>query len=184
MNFNTTLAQRVRLHAHEYESFITVLLVVSIYFSTTLAIVVSAILGVVWLLSTQFIELPGTLKRNPVAAWAMLLLFWFILGSCYTSATSSDAFSMIMKYRELLLIPVLISFLTTERYRSWVWKAFFITYVLALLFSYLMYVGILDLNNQGDPSFKGRITHSIFISFFAFFCAHKAYDGQRYTKLY
>jgi len=47
-----------------------------------------------------------------------------------------------------------------------------------------MYVGILDLNNQGDPSFKGRITHSIFISFFAFFCAHKAYDGQRYTKLY
>ena len=184
MNFNTTLAQRVRLRAHEYESFITVLLVVSIYFSTTLAIVVSAILGVVWLLSTQFIELPGTLKRNPVAAWAMLLLSWFILGSCYTSATNSDAFSMIMKYRELLFIPVLISFLTTERYRSRVWKAFFITYVLALLFSYLMYVGILDLNNQGDPSFKGRITHSIFISFFAFFCAHKAYDRQLYTKLY
>jgi len=124
MNFNTTLAQRLRLHAHEYESFITVLLVVSIYFSTTLAIVVSAILGVVWLLSTQFIELPGTLKRNPVAAWAMLLLSWFILGSCYTSATNSEAFSMIMKYRELLLIPVLISFLTTERYRSWYGKLF------------------------------------------------------------
>ena len=106
MNFNTALAQQVRLHAHEYESFITVLLVVSIYFSTTLAIVVSALLGVVWLLSTQVIELPGTLKRNPVAAWALLLLFWFVLGSSYTSATNSDAFSMIMKYRELLLILV------------------------------------------------------------------------------
>lgn len=184
MNFNTTLAQRVQLRAHEYETFITVLLVVSIYFSTTIAIVVSALLGVVWLLSTQFIELPGTLKRNPVAAWALLLLAWFILGSCYTSATNSAAFSMIMKYRELLFIPVLISFLTTERYRSWVWKAFFIASVLALLFSYLMYFDILDLNNQGDASFKGRITHSVFISFFAFFCAHKAYDNQRYAKLY
>ena len=37
---------------------------------------------------------------------------------------------------------------------------------------------------MGDPSFKSRITHSIFISFFAFFCAHKAYDGKRYAKLY
>jgi len=89
-----------------------------------------------------------------------------------------------MKYRELLFIPVLISFLTTERYRSWVWKAFFIASVLALLVSYLMYAGILDVTEMGGPSFKGRITHSIFISFFAFFCAHKAYDYQRYTKLY
>jgi len=184
MNFNTTLAQRVRLHAHEYESFIAVLLMVSIYFSTTLAIIVSALLGFLWLLSTQFMELPGTLKRNPVAACSLLLLLWFIFGSCYTSATNSDAFSMIMKYRELLFIPVLISFLTTERYRSWVWKAFFIASVLALLVSYLMYAGILDVTEMGGPSFKGRITHSIFISFFAFFCAHKAYDYQRYTKLY
>jgi len=47
-----------------------------------------------------------------------------------------------------------------------------------------MHFGILDLNKQGDPSFKSRITHSIFISFFAFYCAHKAYDGNSYAKLY
>jgi O-antigen ligase len=47
-----------------------------------------------------------------------------------------------------------------------------------------MYFGILDLNKLGDPSFKSRITHSICISFFAFFCAHKAYDGKHYAKLY
>jgi O-antigen ligase len=47
-----------------------------------------------------------------------------------------------------------------------------------------MDIGILDFREQGGASFKSRITHSIFISFFAFFSAHKAYDGQRYAKLY
>jgi len=184
MNFNRTLALRVKSHILEYGSFITVLLVVSIYFSTTLAIILSGLLGLFWLLSAQFMVLRGTLKKNPVAAWSLLLFLWFIVGSSYGSATYGDAFYMIMKYRELLFIPVLISFLTIESYRCWVWKAFVIASVLILLISYLMDIGILDLNRQGDPAFKSRITHSIFISFFAFYCAHKAYDGQYYAKLY
>ena len=149
MNFNMTLAQRVQSRILEYGSFITVLFVVSIYFSTSLAIILSGLLGLFWLLSAQFMVLPGTLKKNPVAAWSLLLFSWFIFGSSYTSATFGDAFSMIMKYRELLFIPVLISFLTTERYRCWVWKAFVIASVLILLISYLMDIGILDLNKHG-----------------------------------
>ncbi len=179
-----TLAQRVQSHILEYGSFITVLFVVSIYFSTSLAIILSGFLGLFWLLSAQAMVLPGTLKNNPVAAWSLLLFSWFIFGLSYTSALNGAAFSMIMKYRELLFIPVLISFLTTERYRCWAWKAFVIASVLILLISYLMDIGILDLNKNGDASLKSRITHSIFISFFAFFCAHRAYDGKRYAKLY
>ena len=184
MNFNPVLVQRVQSRILEYGSFTTALLVVSIYFSTSLAIILSGLLGVFWLLSAQFIVLPATLKKNPVAAWSLLLFLWFILGSSYTSAIPSDAFSMVMKYRELIFIPVLFSFLSTERYRCWVWKAFFFASVLTLLVSYLMDIGILDFRGQGGASFKSRITHSIFISFFAFFCAHKAYDGQHYAKLY
>jgi O-antigen ligase len=142
------------------------------------------LIGSIWLLSTRFIELPGTLNRNPVAASAMLLFFWFILGASYTSATSGEAFSMVMKYRELLFIPIFISILTTEHYRDWAWKAFFIASILALFVSYLMHFGILDLNKQGDSSFKNRIAHSVFISFFAFYCLHKAYDSLLNRKLY
>lgn len=184
MSFNIALAQRVHSRILEYGSFTTVLLVISIYFSTSLATILSGLLGLFWLLSAQFMVLPGILKRNPVAAWSLLLFTWFIFGSSYTSATYGDAFSMIMKYRELLFIPVVCSFLTTERYRRWVWTGFVIASVLILLISCLMHIGILDLNKQGDPAFKSRITHSIFISFFAFFCAHRAYDGQCYAKLY
>ena len=184
MNFNTTLVKRVQSRILEYGSYITVLFVVSIYLSTSLAIILSGLLGLFWILSARFMVLPDTLKKNPVAAWSLLLFLCFIFGTCYGSATYSEAFSMLMKYRELLFIPVLISFLTTEQYRCWAWKAFVIASVLILLISYLMYFGILDLNKLGDPSFKSRITHSIFISLFAFFCAHKAYDGKRYTQLY
>jgi O-antigen ligase len=184
MNLNKKLAQQVQSRMLEYGSFITPFFVVSIYLSTSLAIILSGLLGLFWMLSAQFMALPDTLKKNPVASWSLFLFSWFILGSSYTSATYGDAFSMIMKYRELIFIPVLISFLTTERYRCWVWKAFVIASVLTLLISYLMDIGILDLNRPGDPSFKGRIPHSIFISFFAFFCAHKAYDGKRYAKVY
>ena len=184
MDINATLARRLQMHAHKYESFIIALLVVAIYFSTALAIILSALIGSIWLLSTRFIELPRILNRNPVAASAMLLFFWFILGASYTSATSGDAFSMVMKYRELLFIPVFISILTTEHYRDWAWKAFFIASLLTLLISYLMYFGFIGLSIQGDPSFKNRISHSIFISFFAFFCAHKAHQNSSFQKLY
>jgi len=184
MNFNTTLAQRIQSRIFEYGSFVFVFFVVSIYFSTSLSTIVSAILGLFWLLSAQFMAFPVTLKKNPVAAWSLLLFLGFILGTCYGSAPFGKAFAMMMKYRELLFIPVLIPFLTAERYRVWAWKAFVIASAVTLLISYLMDIGILDVNNQGDPCLKGRITHSILISFFAFYCAHKVRDSKRYGKIY
>ena len=184
MNFNTPLVTRVQSRILEYGSYITVLFIVSIYLSTSLAIILSGLLGLFWIFSAQFMVLPDTLKKNPVAAWSLFLFLCFIFGTCYGTATYSEAFSLLMKYRELLFIPVLISFLTTEQYRCWAWKAFVLASVLILLISYLMYFGILDLNKLGDPSLKSRITHSICISFFAFFCAHKAFGGKHYAKPY
>ena len=86
----------------------------------------------------------------------------FILGSSYGSESFGETFPM-MKYRELLFIPVLIQFITVQSYRVWSWKAFVIVSAVTLLMSCLINIGILDVNNQGDPCLKGRITHSIFI---------------------
>ncbi|MDD1624022.1 MAG: O-antigen ligase family protein, partial [Methylococcaceae bacterium] len=77
MNFNKALAQRVQSRILEYGSFITVLFIVSIYLSTSLAIFLSGLLGLFWLLSAQFMALPGTLKKNPVAAWPLFLFLCF-----------------------------------------------------------------------------------------------------------
>jgi O-antigen ligase len=180
----SVMFEKVNVLALKVGGICTALFIVAIYFSTSLAIMLSGLLALLWLLSGQFMVLPVTLKKNPVAAFSLLLLLCFIVGLGYGVATHSEALSMLSKYRELLFIPLLTAFLSTERTRSWAWNAFIISSVLILVISYLMHFGILNLNHQGDPAFKSRITHSIFISFFGFFCAHKAYDEKAYQKLY
>ena len=184
MNINSNLAYKVQLQLLNFGRVLIALFIFSIYFSTSLAVIFSAVLGLLWLLSAQFIGLPGILKKYPVALWALMLYGCFVVGLSYGDAANSDAFSMASKYRELFFIPVLISFLTTERNRYWAWSTFITASVITLLVSYLMDFGILNLHGHVDACFKSRITHGIFIAFFAFFCAHKFYDDKPYAKLY
>jgi O-antigen ligase len=165
----------------------------AVYFSTSLAIILSAVLGVLWLATAQFLRLPALLRRQPVAAWALILFGCFLIGSGYGSATADEAVSMIKKYRELVFMPVLLAFLTTPRYRSWAWTAFVIASVVTLLASYLIDWDIFGLSKLGepavpgkprDPTLKSRITHGIVIAFFCFYCLHKSYDGGRYAIPY
>jgi O-antigen ligase len=177
-------AHQLQVRLSEYGNICIALLIVAIYFSTSMTTILSVVLGLLWVFSAQFMELPGILKKNSVAVWSLLLFSCFIIGLCYGSASYGESISMLSKYRKLIFIPVLCSFLMTERYRSWAWLAFVIASFLSLLISYLMVIGLLDYNVLSGPSFKSRITHSILTSFFAFFCAHKVYDGKRYAKLY
>ena len=167
-----------------YGVFITALFIISIYLSTALAIIISVVMGLLWLLTFQFQKLPAVFKDSSVATWALLLYLCFILGFSYGDVPSEEAFSMLRKYRELFFIPLLSCFFTNERYRLWAWKAFILASVLTLLGSYLMDFGIMDMFRHKTFTLKSRITHSIFIAFFMFFCAHKAFDNNKHTKWY
>ncbi|MEQ1545299.1 O-antigen ligase family protein [Methyloglobulus sp.] len=167
-----------------YGTYVMGLFIISIYLSTALAIVVSVLIGLLWLLTAQFQKLPKVLKDSPVAIWALLLYLCFIVGLCYGDALSSEAYSMLRKYRELLFIPVLSCFFTDERYRTWAWKAFIIGSVLTLATSYLMDFGIMEMFRHKTFTLKSRITHSVFIAFFIFFCAHKIADSKQYLGGY
>ena len=160
------------------------LFIAAIYLSTSLSSILSGLLGVLWLLAGQYKTLSKIVKNNLVASSSLLLFCFFIVGLSYSSVSNADAFSMLLKYIELIFVLLLTVFLSTERSRYWAWNAFILSSALILVISYLMHFGVLDLNHQGAPAFKSRITHSIFISFFGFFCAHKAYDGIAYQKLY
>ena len=163
--------------------FCAVLLIPAIYFSTALAIVLSAIIALLWLISAQFIRLPSLLKDYPVALWSLLLFAYFIVGFSYGDATSSDAFMMLRKYRELVFIPLLIPFLSIERYRQWAWYAFIFASIISLVGSQLMAMKLFCLHSPAClPYFKSYITHGIFIAFFGFFMAHKALDSRGYVK--
>lgn len=179
------LIHRFQARLMKYGGFIMGIFLISIYFSTTLAIICSAALGLIWLLSGQFIALPRALKTYPVAAWSLLLYACFLVGLNYGNASHEEAFKMVSKYRELFFIPILIPFLSTKRYRTWAWNVFIIASMLTMLISYLMNLGVLGpIDVMYGPSWKSRITHSLFMAFFAFFCLHKACDGKRLTVVY
>lgn len=184
MSFNHNLACRIQQQLLNSGGILIALFIAAIYFSTSLAIIMSGILSTLWLVTGQFKYLPDTLKKCPVAAWALALLVFFIGGLSYGSATTGEAVSMVTKYRELFFITILCSFLTKEREVNLAWKAFVVASVITLLASYLMDSDIINSNKQGDPSIKSRITHGIFIAFFIFYCLHKVSDGGPYFRFY
>ena len=183
MNFKQTIPKLPSILL-EYSSFIIVPFIVSIYFSTALSSILSVLIIVIWLLSGQFMALPATLKKYPVAAWAMLVYVWLIIAASYGQASSEDVFYTLAKYIELFLIPLLIAFFTLESQRDRAWNAIIVASVITLLGSYLMYFGLFGEAKQLDPSFKSRITHSILIAFFAFFCLHKLYRDKTHRLVY
>lgn len=184
MNPNHHLVYNVRRQLLSFGSFSIALFIFSIYVSTSLTIIISGVLGALWLFTGQFRHCPDILRKHPEAAGSLVLFACFIVGSSYGSASSSEAFSMVMKYRELFIVLILFSFLTRERDVNQAWKAFVMASVITLLASYLMDFDLISTNKQSDPSIKSRITHNIFIAFFAFYCVHKLFDGGPYSLFY
>ena len=150
------------------------LLMLTVPFSTTISIAMSFLVFACWLLSSQCRTLPHLLRSNPVAASAMLLYGLFLIGTLYGDSGTNGSMSMLRKYRELLLLVILIPFLQEERYRRWMITAFIVGCVITLLGSYLKDLGILPPSRLGTATFKSWITHSLFMAFFGYYCAYQA----------
>jgi O-antigen ligase len=184
ISFNEKLPSRVQGQLLNMGSTVVALFLVGIYFSTAAALVISVVIGLLWVLSAQFVSLPAILKRYSVAAWALLLFGCLVAGLTYGNAPHHDGIASLKKYRELLFIPILIPLLSSEHYRDLAWRAFVIASLTSLTISFLMSLGILEMDLNHGPSLKSRITHGIFIGFFAFYCLHKAKNGPHYDRLY
>ncbi|MGR9087792.1 MAG: O-antigen ligase family protein, partial [Gammaproteobacteria bacterium] len=178
---NRDNAPRIQETVPGYGSVVTALFIVSIYFSTFFAIVFSGLLGLLWLFSGRIRTLPATVRRHPAAAWSLLLLLTLLIGCGYGDTAQEEAVSVLKKYRELFFIPVLIPFFSSARYRVRAWTAVMAASVLSLLISYFMYFGFFNAASIQDPSLKSRITHSILMAYFAFFCLHRAVDNPRFV---
>jgi O-antigen ligase len=85
----------------------------------------------------------------------------------------------------LLFIPILMIFFHDERYRHWAWIGFTFAGILSVLLSDIKDLGIVDLNpHYASATIKNRITHSMFVAFFTFYCLHKSYESPHFAKLY
>lgn len=179
-----TQVQNLRAHWPGWGGGIAALFLFSLYLSTFLAIVLSVVLGIAWLISGRYRSLPGLIRQHAVIQWSLLLYAVFIIGITYSSATNDDAIPMIKKFRELFFIPVLIPFFYDRKSRALAWFAVVAASLVSLLISYLMAFHVLPTGNVPDPALKSRITHSIVIAFFAYYCLHKFFERNRYAWAY
>lgn len=159
-------------------------LLLSTYFSTALTNVLVLSLLLATVLCGRLARLPALLHEHPAALWALLLFLVLLLRSWPAAGGSAAALEVLSKYRELLLLPVFMLLFCNNRSRELAWKALVLATLLSLLVSFLMGVGLLPWEEGQGPALRSRITHSVFISFFLFYCAHRWLDaGSRHWLL-
>jgi O-antigen ligase len=159
-------------------------LILSIYFSTFLTIIFSILVFLIWIISNQFTLSLNCLKQNPVILYGLLLLSYLAISILYSSATWHQSIIGLSKYRELLLLFILPAFFQSKLIRIKAWQTIVAASIITLLGSYSIYFGFFDYIQPDDPSIKNRITHSLLISFFAFYCLHKFTLQEKYKIVY
>lgn len=153
-------------------------LMFSVFVSTALTNVLALSILLATVLCGRLARLPALLHEHPAALWAVLLFLVLLLRSWPAAGGMEAALEVLSKYRELLLIPVLLLVFSNSRSRELSWKALVLASVLSLLVSFLMGMEILPWDAERGPALRSRITHSVFISFFLFYCAHRWLDGD------
>ncbi len=149
---------------------VSALLLLTIPFSTSISIILSGLLLVIWLLTFQFKHLPWLLRINPVALFSLLLFVGLFIAISYSSAPLKDAINMWTKYREFFLFVVLLPFLSPAQHKKWMIYAFIVGMIGTLLVSYAMYFNFMP-RPRHAATLKSIITQSIMISFFGYYCA-------------
>jgi O-antigen ligase len=152
--------------------------------STSIMDICSALVVLFWLLSGKAMALPRLLGRNPVAFVATTLFLYFAVAMLYSPAEIGKAFSVLMKYRELMLLPIVITLASdNELLIRRAENAFLAGAVLLMLVSFLMAASLLPLAKYGY-SLLFHITHSFFMATLAFWSFQRAIDHRRYRPVW
>ena len=153
---------------------LAVALIATTPFSTSIPIIITGILFVLWLISGQFLNLPSVLKNLPIATLALILFGLLFIGISYSSVSVKAGLSIWGKYRELFLLLILLPFFAQQRFRDWAIRMFVAASIVTLIISYAMFFDLIPRPFHA-ATLKSIITHSIMVVFFAFFCAQQVF---------
>jgi len=158
----------------------------SIPVSTALDSILLGLLLACWLIGAGYYEKWRLIRGNTVVLLALALLALLIAGLLYGDRNPGDGLHYLVKYKELLLIALLIPCFQDERTRRHGLLAFALALVLTLLFSYAIGAGLLPeyffmpgktrgMTGSFNPvTFKFSITHNILMAIAAFMFAQMA----------
>ena len=153
-----------------------VLLAFALIISTALVNVLLLLLLISYFISGNYADKWQRIRTNPVAQASLLLFGLFMAGVFYTSASFIEARGTLNSYRELWLLPIVISIFNQENWRQRAYYAFFIAIGVAVLASFSMRLGWLPPGKfeQEWVPFKGRIAFGFFLAFAIYLMLHHA----------
>ncbi len=155
----------------------------SIPISVALDNMLLALVLACWLIGGAFRATPTIVKDNGVVLAALVLYGLLVLGSFYGDRAPGDAGRHLVKYADLLFIPVFVSMFRDPVDRLRAMHALAASLGLVLVLSYLLKFGLVPKNvlMAGDAAsptvFKLRVAHNILMAFGAFLFASLALNA-------
>ena len=163
----------------------------SISMPTAWMSIATGLILIFWILSGEFLKKVNIIVNNPVAISATVLFLIYFFAMFYSSASWDMRTLFLLKYTKLLLIPIVISSVNSERIREIALKSFFFGILILLVISYLKWSGVIPLNlgihdiyspGQGFTAFKNRIAHNILLSFAMYLMLCKFLLDKTYVR--
>jgi len=155
----------------------------SIPVSVALDNILISLIAILWLLGGDLRGKAAVVRQNPVAGSALLLFGLLALGTLYGSGGSGT----LLKYIDLLLIPIFLTFFQDIKTRERALLAFCIAAVASVAVSHLDYLHLLPpnpwlpLSPFYSTGFKHPITHGLIVAFSAYLFALLARDEKNKT---
>jgi O-antigen ligase len=153
-----------------------VLMVFVLIFPTALVNVVLFLMVLVYTIGGRYREKWRHARNNPVGRISMLFFVWFALAMSYSSSDLSTSLGVLNQYRELLLIPLVISIFNDGRWRQRAYFAFFVAILVAVMVSFGMRFGWLPTGSLGEEwvPFKSRISYGFFLALAVYLMSHQS----------
>ena len=131
------------------------------------------------------------IMNHPSGIATLLFFVIILLGVFYSSGYWDMKIKFLQKYTKLLLIPIILSSVSTPKIRSYGVYAFMLTAVFVLFISYGKWLHILPLNlgihdiatmDYGYAVYRNRIAHNIFMSFAMYVFLIKAVRSEAWAQ--
>ena len=157
-----------------------IVLGLSIPISVALDNVLISLIAILWLLGGNFRAKATAVRQNPVAVAALVLFGLLAIGTIYGRGNPG----VLLKYIDLLLIPVFLVFFQDAKIRERALVAFCVAAVASVLVPHLAYMNLLadspliSRSRTYSTGFKLSVTHGIIVAFSAYLFALFAREEQ------
>ena len=118
----------------------------SIVLPTAWMSITSGMILIFWIISSSYSEKFRRILNNPAALSALILFGFYLIGVLYSSVAFEESRVFLMKYQKLLLIPIIVSVIDSNKVRNYALNAFLFGAGILLLISYLKWLSIIPMD--------------------------------------